>query len=87
MDEAIGQRFAIVGDAALLEGFESDAVLLPGVGLDWLAGHGARAASCAPTATSSPGARPGGELDSVRDAVASQIFLLIVIISRSNRVV
>jgi 3-(3-hydroxy-phenyl)propionate hydroxylase len=43
MDEAIGQRFAILGDAALLEGFESAAVLLPGVGMEWLAGHGARA--------------------------------------------
>ena len=43
MDEVIGQRFAILGDAALLEGFESAAVLLPGVGMEWLAGHGARA--------------------------------------------
>ena len=43
MDEVIGQRFAILGDAALLAGFESAAVLLPGVGMEWLAGHGARA--------------------------------------------
>ncbi len=43
MDDAIGQRFAILGDAALLEGFESAAVLLPGVGMEWLAEHGARA--------------------------------------------
>ena len=48
MDEVIGQRFAIVGDAALLEGLGSSAVLLPGVGLDWLAEHGARAAILRP---------------------------------------
>ena len=43
MDEAIGQCFAIVGDAALLEGLRTDAVLLPGVGLNWLQRHGVRA--------------------------------------------
>ena len=43
MDDVIGQRFAILGDAALLEGFEGAAVLLPGVGMEWLAEHGARA--------------------------------------------
>jgi 3-(3-hydroxy-phenyl)propionate hydroxylase len=43
MDEAIGPRFAILGDAALLAGFESAAVPLPGVCMDWLAAHGARA--------------------------------------------
>ncbi len=30
MDEAIGQRFAIVGEAPLLEGLQTDAVLMPG---------------------------------------------------------
>jgi 3-(3-hydroxy-phenyl)propionate hydroxylase len=43
MDEAIGQRFAILGDAALLEGIDGAAVLLPGVGMEWLAVHRARA--------------------------------------------
>ena len=43
MDEAIGQRFAVLGDAALLDGLRTTAILLPGVGLDWLAQHGARA--------------------------------------------
>ncbi len=43
MDDAIGQRFAILGDAALIEGLESAAVLLPGVGMEWLAEHDARA--------------------------------------------
>ena len=43
MDEVVGQRFAILGDGALIEGFESAAVLLPGVGKEWLAEHGARA--------------------------------------------
>jgi 3-(3-hydroxy-phenyl)propionate hydroxylase len=48
MDEAIGQRFAVVGDAALLEGLATDAVALPGVGTDWLAEHSARAAVLRP---------------------------------------
>ncbi len=48
MDEAIGRRFAVVGDAALLENLHTDAVLLPEVGLDWLAGHKKRAAVLRP---------------------------------------
>ena len=36
MDEVIGQRFAIVGEAALLAGLHTDAVLLPDIGRDWL---------------------------------------------------
>jgi 3-(3-hydroxy-phenyl)propionate hydroxylase len=48
MDDAIGQRFAIVGEAALLDGLETDAVLLPGIGLEWLAAHGVRAAILRP---------------------------------------
>jgi 3-(3-hydroxy-phenyl)propionate hydroxylase len=43
MDEAIGQRFAVLGDPRLLDGLQIDAVLLPGTGLDWLAQHEARA--------------------------------------------
>ena len=48
MDEAIGQRFAIVGEAALLDGLQTEAVLLPGVGLEWLASHEKRAAILRP---------------------------------------
>ncbi len=48
MDEAIGQRFAIVGEASLLDGLRADAVLLPDVALDWLERQGARAAILRP---------------------------------------
>ncbi len=48
MDEAIGQRFTIVGDAALLDGLETGAVLLADVGMDWLVEHGAQAAILRP---------------------------------------
>ena len=48
MDDAIGQRFAIVGEAALLTHLRGDAVLLPGVGSEWLARHGVRAALLRP---------------------------------------
>ena len=44
----VGQRFAIVGEPALLEQLRPDAVLLPGVGQDWLAERGARAALLRP---------------------------------------
>jgi 3-(3-hydroxy-phenyl)propionate hydroxylase len=48
MDEAIGQRFAIVGEASLLDSLKTDAVLLPDVGLDWLSLHSKRAAIVRP---------------------------------------
>ncbi|MBM3646278.1 MAG: bifunctional 3-(3-hydroxy-phenyl)propionate/3-hydroxycinnamic acid hydroxylase [Alphaproteobacteria bacterium] len=48
MDEAIGRRFAVVGDHSLLEDLRADAVLLPDVGLDWLKRHGVRAAILRP---------------------------------------
>jgi hypothetical protein len=48
MDEAIGQRFAVVGDVGLLADRRRDAVLLPGVGTDWLAQRGLRAALLRP---------------------------------------
>ena len=48
MDEAIGQRFAVVGEAALLADRQPDAVALPGVGSDWLAQRGLRAALLRP---------------------------------------
>jgi 3-(3-hydroxy-phenyl)propionate hydroxylase len=43
MDEAIGPRFAILGNAEILAGLETSAVLLPGVGADWLARHESQA--------------------------------------------
>jgi 3-(3-hydroxy-phenyl)propionate hydroxylase len=46
IDEAIGQRFAVVGDAALFA--DRDAVRLDGVGHDWLAERGLRAALLRP---------------------------------------
>ncbi|HTR83537.1 MAG TPA: bifunctional 3-(3-hydroxy-phenyl)propionate/3-hydroxycinnamic acid hydroxylase [Reyranella sp.] len=46
MDEAIGQRFAIVGDTSLFPG--RDAVRLDGVGRDWLAERNLRAALLRP---------------------------------------
>ncbi|WP_296342902.1 bifunctional 3-(3-hydroxy-phenyl)propionate/3-hydroxycinnamic acid hydroxylase [Reyranella sp.] len=48
MDEAIGQCFAVVGEATLLDGLQTDAVLLPDVGLDWLSLHSKRAAILRP---------------------------------------
>ena len=48
MDEAIGQRFAIVGMTTLLEHLRPDAVLLPDVGREWLTRHGVRAALLRP---------------------------------------
>lgn len=48
MDDAIGQRFAIVGETSLLAHLRTDAVLLPGVGQDWLAERGVRAALLRP---------------------------------------
>jgi 3-(3-hydroxy-phenyl)propionate hydroxylase len=48
MDEAIGQRFAVAGDIALLDGLETGTVLLPGIGMDWLLEHGGRAAILRP---------------------------------------
>jgi 3-(3-hydroxy-phenyl)propionate hydroxylase len=46
MDEAIGQRFAIVGDSSLFPG--RDGVRLDGVGKEWLAERGLRAALLRP---------------------------------------
>lgn len=48
MDEALGQRFAIVGEAAALATLRPDAVRLPEVGGDWLARHGLRGALLRP---------------------------------------
>ncbi|MBN9488796.1 MAG: bifunctional 3-(3-hydroxy-phenyl)propionate/3-hydroxycinnamic acid hydroxylase [Alphaproteobacteria bacterium] len=48
MDDAIGQRFAIVGDVALLAHLRPDAIRLPGVGREWLEQHHLRAALLRP---------------------------------------
>jgi hypothetical protein len=48
MDEAIGPRFAVVGEVGLLANRRRDAVALPGVGADWLAQRGLRAALLRP---------------------------------------
>jgi 3-(3-hydroxy-phenyl)propionate hydroxylase len=48
MDEAIGARFALVGDVGLLADRRPGAVALPGVGADWLAQRGLRAALLRP---------------------------------------
>ncbi|MFI5032269.1 MAG: bifunctional 3-(3-hydroxy-phenyl)propionate/3-hydroxycinnamic acid hydroxylase [Reyranellales bacterium] len=48
MDEAIGPHFAIVGTTELLADRRPDAVVLPGVGADWLAQRGLRAALLRP---------------------------------------
>ncbi|HEY4167193.1 MAG TPA: hypothetical protein VGM96_10470, partial [Reyranella sp.] len=48
MDEAIGPRFAIVGEVELLADRRPDAVMLPGIGADWLAQRRLRAALLRP---------------------------------------
>jgi 3-(3-hydroxy-phenyl)propionate hydroxylase len=48
MDEAIGQRFAIVGEPDALTRLRPDAIHLPDVGRDWLALHGVRGALLRP---------------------------------------
>ncbi|MBV9564107.1 MAG: bifunctional 3-(3-hydroxy-phenyl)propionate/3-hydroxycinnamic acid hydroxylase [Bradyrhizobium sp.] len=48
MDEAIGSRFAVVGEIELLADRRPDAVTLPGVGANWLAQRGLRAALLRP---------------------------------------
>jgi len=70
MDEAIGDRFAIVGDAALLDGFRTRAALLPDVGLEWLAMHDKRAAVLRPDRYVFGLADTRPELASILDATA-----------------
>lgn len=48
MDDAVGQRFALVGEPALLAHVRPDAVRLPGVGREWLAQRGLRVALLRP---------------------------------------
>lgn len=69
MDEAIGQRFAVPGDAALLEELRTAAVLLPNVGVDWLAAHGARAAILRPDRYVFALARDRAELEAAVAAI------------------
>ena len=63
MDESIGLRFAILGDAKILDGLATRAVLLPGVGSEWLALHGARAVILRPDRYVFALARTRAELD------------------------
>jgi 3-(3-hydroxy-phenyl)propionate hydroxylase len=69
MDEVIGQRFAVVGDAAILEGLPTDAVLLPGVGRDWLERHGVGAAILRPDRYVFAAARDRDELATAMAAI------------------
>jgi 3-(3-hydroxy-phenyl)propionate hydroxylase len=48
MDEAIGQRFAVVGDTSLLVAQRPDAIRLDGVGSEWLGQRNLRAALLRP---------------------------------------
>jgi len=73
MDEAIGQRFAVVGDAALVEGLATEAVVLPGVGTDWLAEHKMGAAILRPDRYVFAVARDRDELDSALRALATKL--------------
>ena len=41
-------RFAILGDAEILAGLETSAILLPGVATDWLAHHESHAVTLRP---------------------------------------
>ena len=63
MDEAIGQHFAILGEASLLDGLHADAVLLLDVGRDWLERHEVRAVILRPDRYVYAVARNRGELE------------------------
>ena len=69
MDEAIGERFAIVGEASALNGLrQTDAVLLPDVGLDWLVRHKLREVILRPDRYIYAAARDRQELEAaIRD--------------------
>ena len=72
MDEAIGQRFAIVGDAALLDGLarcRPAARRRP----DWLARHGARAAILRPDRYVFALARDRAELEAAALELAGRL--------------
>lgn len=73
MDEAIGQRFAVVGDDALVEGLATDAVVLPGVGTDWLGEHKVRAAILRPDRYVFTVARDRPELDHALQSMRTMI--------------
>ncbi|MGE4078699.1 MAG: bifunctional 3-(3-hydroxy-phenyl)propionate/3-hydroxycinnamic acid hydroxylase [Reyranella sp.] len=75
MDEAIGQRFAIVGDAAVLGGLGSNAVVLADIGTEWLAEHKVRAAILRPDRYVFAVARDREELQAALAALASSFCL------------
>ena len=70
MDEVVGDRFAILGDAALLMGLETSAMLLPDVACDWLAQHDAKAVVVRPDRYVFALARNRAELDEAVGALA-----------------
>jgi len=70
MDEAIGQRFAVLGEASLIDGLHTDAVLLPGVGLDWLRSHGIGAVILRPDRYIHAAARERRELEAAAAELA-----------------
>ena len=63
MDEAVGNRFAILGDGDLLTDLETNAVILPNVARDWLAHHDVRAVIVRPDRYIFALARNRAELD------------------------
>jgi 3-(3-hydroxy-phenyl)propionate hydroxylase len=63
MDEIVGDRFAILGDSAMLMGLETSAVVLPDVACDWLAHHDAKAVVVRPDRYIFALARNRAELD------------------------
>ena len=73
MDAAIGARWAMVGDGALMQDLEIDAVRLPGVGLDWLDRHGVRAAILRPDCYVFAVARDRAELAAAAGALAKAL--------------
>jgi 3-(3-hydroxy-phenyl)propionate hydroxylase len=73
MDDAIGPRFAIVGDAKLLDGLRTDAVLLADVGLEWLERHGVGAAILRPDRYVFALARDRAELEAATSGVVAAV--------------
>ena len=69
MDDAVGNRFAILGDGDLLTGLETSAVVLPGVAGDWLAQHDAKAVVVRPDRYVFALARDRAELDETLKAL------------------
>lgn len=65
IDETIGRRFAVAGDAVLLDGLPSNITTLADVGRDWLVRHDARAVVLRPDRYVFGLARSRAELDAL----------------------